>query len=162
MDPVHTGRRNSLKAPVIGMIIVAIAVLAWGLWLTRRQFQHATVVTLVLDRGHGIRGGTVVSYLGVPIGAIERVTLHDGKVVAQLRIDHEGVEIRRDDRMQVQPAGIFGDKIVDLIPGPRTAPIIGPADTFFTVQPPERRAVRIDELLRSGLARDSQPKAPPP
>jgi ABC-type transporter Mla subunit MlaD len=145
----------------MGMIIVAVAVLAWALWLSRRQFGSATVATLVLDRGHGIHSGTVVSYLGVPIGAIERVALHDGKVVAEMRIDHEGVVIRRDDSMRVQPHGIFGDKMIDLVPGPRTAPMIGPADTFFTVQPPERPAIRVDEWLRSGLARDSQSKAPP-
>ena len=97
--------------------------------------------------------GTAVTYLGVTFGVVDRLALDDGRVIAELRIETRGATLRKGDRIEVQGHGIFGDKVLDLVPGPRTQPVLGPTDTLFTVQPPEARPENLLDALSRGLER---------
>jgi ABC-type transporter Mla subunit MlaD len=136
-----------MKVLLVGIITTALVLLGLGFCMATRQVvREEGRAIVVLDRGHGIREGTSVTYLGVQFGVIDRVALHDGRVVAELRIEERGATLRKGDGIAVQSLGIFGDKVLDVVPGPRTAPILGAADTLFTVQPPE---VSPEDLLEA-------------
>lgn len=153
-----------MRVQLVGIITTALALLVWGFFLATATVRgESRTAILVLDRAHGIREGTTVTYLGVDFGVVDQLTLHDGRVVAQLRIRRKGAELRRGDIIRVRTLGLFGDKALDLIPGPRDAAILGPSDTLFAVQPPEvPPEAAIEAFLRAQERATGRAGAAPP
>ena len=148
------------------MLATAVFVLVAALFFATRPVRgEVRYVTAILPRADGIREGTVVTYLGVEVGMVERLRLDDGRVVVDLRIHRDDATMRRGDTLRARTLGPIGDKALDWIPGPRTSPFLGPGDTIVAVQVPEIPPDALLEALR-GIARPAdtaraRPGAPP-
>jgi ABC-type transporter Mla subunit MlaD len=153
-----------MRVRVIGIIVVALTVLVWGFCFVTQPVRGNTGgAVVVLDRADGIREGTSVTYLGVDLGVVHRLTIHEGRVVADLRFRRDDAQLRQGDSVRVRLLGLLGDKVLDFVPGPRPARLLGPNDTLFAEQPPDIPPEAIIEAFLRTQRRDSgQVIAPPP
>lgn len=83
----------------------------------------------------GLRQRAPVTYLGVDAGTVQRIDLSTGRVVVTLGLRRADVVLRVGDTARLRTIGLFGDGVVDLAPGPRTARVLGAGDTLVGVAP---------------------------
>jgi ABC-type transporter Mla subunit MlaD len=69
----------------------------------------------------GVREGAVVRYRGIPIGLVQRVSFADSVIHMTIGLTRSDVPLRTGDGVRVAADGIFGDRTLDVIPGPDTA-----------------------------------------
>ena len=163
-----------MRVKLVGLITTAVALLAWGFCFLvgRRAFADGRTAIVMLDDAYGIATGTKVTYLGLQIGTVDRLSIHDGKIIAEIRIHEKGAELRKGDHVRVKDFGIFGDHIIDLVPGPRSLPLVGAGDTLIAMQARELPiGSRIEAFMREldkrngtgqGGATSSVTRQPPP
>ena len=70
--------------------------------------------------GQGLLAGSDVKVRGVNIGEVRRIELHDGDAVVTLRIN-DGERVPTDATATIRPKTLFGEKFVDIDPGPAEA-----------------------------------------
>lgn len=76
-------------------------------------------------------------------------------MVAALRIRRSYAVLRTGDRLNVHTIGLFGDRALDFVPGPQSAPLVGEGDTLAAVIGPPTRRDLLTEEFRKELRRDS-------
>ncbi len=67
--------------------------------------------------GQGLLAGSDVDVRGVNVGEVASIRLVDTKAQITLRID-DGVQIPADAQAVIRPKTLFGEKFVDIVPGP--------------------------------------------
>ena len=132
-----------MKFRLIAVIVVALGILYWGVHLVSRGARpsYSRVVVVLPDAG-GIREGTVVSYLGLAIGVVDHVTLHDGRAVVEVRIHRHDVDLRTADMVRLKTLGILGDRQLEIVPGSTRAARMQTGDTLFAMSAQERPGPR--------------------
>lgn len=55
----------------------------------------------------------------------------------------------------IHTLGLFGDKALDFVPGPQSAPLVGDGDTLAAVIGPPTRLDSLTEEFRKEMRRDS-------
>jgi len=161
-DPPRRGMppRLTLTLATALAIVIAIAVASARMAPTTTQRR----IVVVMPEAPGLVEGGSVTYLGVNAGRVERIDLSTGRVVATLVIARKDVVPRAGDVVRLRANGLFGDQIVDITPGPRTARALADGDTLV-VPPgqatvgavPEARA--LDSALRSLMERRDSARA---
>ena len=86
--------------------------------------QEGRVFYADLPDAIGVREGAVVRYRGVHIGQVERVSFADSVVHLTIRLTRDDVPLRTTDRVRLAAEGVFGDRTIDVIPGPVTGPAL--------------------------------------
>jgi len=106
------------------------------------------VVHSVLPSASGVRDGATVTFRGIDVGRVERVTFDSSGVRLAIRIARADMPLRAKDRVAVRSMGLFGDMQVEIQPGPLSAP---PASDGATLPaaPPDTLAVRYFWLARN-------------
>lgn len=120
----------------LSLVLLAFALVVLGaafVFASRRQHGDVRMVTAVLPQADGIREGALVTYLGLEIGYVDRLRIHNGRVIAELRIHRADAELRQGDTLRLRTLGIIGDKVLDVSPGIRSAPLLGPTDTLMGI-----------------------------
>lgn len=110
-------------------LLVAAGIIA-AVFVAAVHDRRGRPVVAVLDYGGGLREGASVAYAGVPAGEVERIDLSSGRVVLRLWLRRPDVVLRTGDTVQLRTLGLLGDRIVNIRPGPRSAPPLGPHDTL--------------------------------
>ena len=70
----------------------------------------------------GVREGAVVRYRGVQIGQVEQVAFVDSVVHLTVGLTRPDVPLRSGDGVRLAADGLFGDRTLDVVPGPVTSP----------------------------------------
>jgi phospholipid/cholesterol/gamma-HCH transport system substrate-binding protein len=101
----------------------------------------------------GIFANAPVTYRGVPVGRVDAVSLTDGGVRAELRLDR-GVRVPADLRAVVAHRSAVGEQYVDLRPDTDTGPYLRdgsviPRDRTGTPLAPETLLANLDALVGS-------------
>lgn len=118
------GRTLSL----ILFLFAAIAVLVGGArYVGHTRIRH---VYAELPNAPGVREGQVVRFRGIEVGAVDSIGFVSAGVRLRLVIRRSDVPLRRGDRVRLEPAGIFGDRTVEIVPGPPDAPMLGNGGTL--------------------------------
>ena len=116
-------------------------------------------VVVVLPTAPGLREGGPVTYLGVAAGQVERIDLSTGRVVVTLGIARPDVVLRAGDVVRLRTAGLLGDRVVDITPGPASARALAAGDTLVVrslpAEPPAADSAAVRELMRAFERRDS-------
>jgi ABC-type transporter Mla subunit MlaD len=69
----------------------------------------------------GVREGAVVRYRGIQIGEVKRISFADSVVHLTIRLTRSDVPLRARDGIRLAAEGLFGERTLDVIPGPVTA-----------------------------------------
>jgi len=121
-------------------------------------------IVVVLPRADGLREGASVTYSGLLVGRVERLRVVDGRVVANIELQRDDAELRLADTIRLRTLGLLGDKVLDITPGPRTAPRVRATDTLVALRPPEIPLDAMSDSLLRGLGAIGRaaPQASPP
>lgn len=143
-----------MRARAIRLTVFALAL------TTCTRAGDDRVIHSVIPNASGVRDGATVTFRGVEVGRVERVTFDSSGVRLAIRIVRADMPLRAQDRVAVRSMGLFGDMQVEIQPGPLSAPPVGdgatlpaaPADTLAGL-----RTEVVTAILGAGLAqlRDS-------
>jgi phospholipid/cholesterol/gamma-HCH transport system substrate-binding protein len=109
-------RLAALIAAATG-IVVAIAIAGWR---GERTVQRAHTM---LPYAEGVREGTRVTYRGVDVGSVKRLAFDTSGVAVDLNL-HQPVPLRTSDSIAQRTMGLLGDRVLDIVPGPPSAPLL--------------------------------------
>ena len=113
--------------------------------------QERAVFYVDLPDAAGVREGAVVRYRGVPIGQVERVSFADSVVRITIGLTRSDVPLRSRDGIRLAAEGLFGDRTLDVIPGPVTAPALRRGGTLGAA-PRDSAAELRREVLEAAAA----------
>ena len=153
----HT-RKMKLRLALI--LVVATLGLAVATRRTIPAWGTGQRIVVVLPRADGVREGGSVTYRGLLVGRVERLRIIEGRVVAHIEFEHEDVELRVADTIRARTLGLLGDKVLDITPGPRTAPLVRATDTLVALQAPEIPLDAMSDSLLKGLGAIGRPGSP--
>jgi ABC-type transporter Mla subunit MlaD len=113
--------------------------------------QERGVFYADLPDAPGVRDGAVVRYRGVQIGQVERVSFADSVVHITIGLTRSDVPLRTRDGIRLAAEGLFGDRTLDVIPGPVTAPALRRGGTLGAA-PRDSAAELRREVLEAAAA----------
>lgn len=113
--------RKKLLLLIIGIVIVAIASILI-LNLVNRCYYKA-----IFYEAHGLKKGSKVTMLGIPIGAVRNIELHEDSVIATFWI--KNIRLKQGATLSLEPLNIFGDKELVLYTG--QGDILPPYSTIY-------------------------------
>jgi len=146
-------------------LLLALAAICLGaalVFATRSQRGYRQPLIAILPRADGVREGTLVTYLGLQVGQVRRLRIHDGRVVAELRVRGAESPLRRGDSLRLRTLGLLGDKVLDVVPGQPGGPPLRDGDTLFVAAGPQLSPEEIWDSLRGHRERDSAKLGPNP
>ena len=114
----------------------------------------SAVVVAMLPSAPGLKEGATVTYRGIEVGKVERIRFADTAVQVEFRLTRSDVPLRTRDQVHIASLGLLGDKAMDILPGPVTAPLLQPSDTLAAAPADSLNAVRAavgDEIVSSFL-----------
>jgi hypothetical protein len=85
---------------------------------------HERVVHIIAETAPGMKVGSRVQYRGVDVGVVREVYFTNGGVRIDALLERPDVALRAQDTVRIVPTGLFGEQIVQIAPGPETAPVI--------------------------------------
>jgi ABC-type transporter Mla subunit MlaD len=97
--------------------------------------KHENVVHVIAEEAPGLKKGARVQYRGVDVGLVKQVYFTPGGVRVDLLIERDDAPIRAQDTVRFAAVGAFGGQVVDIQPGPQTAPLIARGATLPKVEP---------------------------
>ena len=134
-------RLAALIAAATG-IVVAIAIAGWR---GERTVQRARTI---LPYAEGVREGTRVTYRGVEVGSVKRLAFDTSGITVDLHL-HQAVPIRIGDSIAQRTMGLLGDRVLDIVPGPPTAPLLPDNGLLHARAPrPDMSPEELVKLLR--------------
>jgi phospholipid/cholesterol/gamma-HCH transport system substrate-binding protein len=118
---------------LVTLAVAGLAILVLALAVARRE-RTVQRARAILIYGAGLREGASVSYRGVDVGRVTRLTFDTAGIAVDLAFQRE-VPLRTADSVRVRTLGIFGDHALDIVPGPHTAQLL-PDNGLLASQPP--------------------------
>jgi ABC-type transporter Mla subunit MlaD len=112
----------------------AIILLAAGLMLGCAQ-KPENVVHVIAEQAPGLKKNARVQFRGVDVGRVKQVYFTPGGVRIDLLLERDDVPIRAQDTVRIVSIGAFGSQVVDIHPGPLSAPLVARGATLPRVQP---------------------------
>jgi MlaD protein len=97
--------------------------------------KRENVVHVIAEQAPGLKKSSRVQYRGVDVGRVKQVYFTPGGVRIDLLLERDDVPIRGQDTVRIMSVGAFGTQVVDIQPGPQTAPLIARGATLPKVQP---------------------------
>jgi ABC-type transporter Mla subunit MlaD len=97
--------------------------------------ERENLVHVIAEQAPGLKRNARVQYRGVEVGRVQQVYFTPGGVRIDLLIERDDVPIRAQDTVRIMPSGAFGTQVVDIQPGPQSAPLIARGATLPKVQP---------------------------
>jgi hypothetical protein len=138
-----------MRSRTIAILVVGSATLvAAFVFATRSVRPIGRRATIVMPSAEGLREGATITYLGFPVGRIDRLRIDGARVIAELQLTTRDVELHRGQQFAMKTLGLLGDKVLDIVPGNPTAPPLGVNETLYFEKPP---APRFDEALAAAL-----------
>lgn len=105
-------RRNLVTAAVVA-VVAAIGLGLYGV----AQLSQYTVKFVVASAAQLVEGSPVWVD-GVPVGAVERLSVQDGKAIIEASISGESVPMREGTTAWIQWYSAVGERVLSLQPGP--------------------------------------------
>ncbi len=105
----------------LSVAILGVAVLASAHYLCLR---HARYLYADMARADGIHIRTPISYRGVTVGMVDSLGFSPTGVRLRFRVDRPDVPIRELDSIIDRPVGLFGDRVLEIVPGSGAATLV--------------------------------------
>lgn len=124
-----TRRRKDILTGAIALVLL-VALTSVGIKGAFGAFKGGYELVGTFDAaGQGLLPGSDVKVRGVNIGEVKRIELIDGEARITLRIESEH-DVPVDSSAVIRPKTLFGEKFVDIDPGPAetAGPFLGDGD----------------------------------
>ena len=135
-----------MRARVIALIAMAVAVVAAVLITRGRDVRTVQRARTLLAHGGGLREGATVTYRGIDVGTVTRLAFDTNGIAVDLAF-HRRVPLRTDDTATLRTLGLLGDRVIDIVPGASSSPLL-PNNGRLTARPP-RPDLAPEEVLRT-------------
>jgi phospholipid/cholesterol/gamma-HCH transport system substrate-binding protein len=106
---------------IAGLVAVAAVAAGAGLGLLRHADYE---VELVMPDAANLLDNSRVEIAGNPVGSVTDLTTRDGQAVVTASLDGEQTPLHAGTTAQVQWRGVFGERVIELRPGPAANPSI--------------------------------------
>ncbi len=149
---LREGHRAELQVGIL--VVVSLVVLAAGvLWISGTDLgAEVTPLHAVTSDAGAVASGDPVTYLGVEVGTVSRVTIDGRRVVVDLEVRRMD-SLPADTRATIRPSGFLGGSVVQLNPG--SAPeLLRAGDTIQASTVPELQNVAASVGDRAGEVMD--------
>jgi len=153
---------RAVRVKVLVFVVVSLLGVAYVsvryVGLGESLLGRGTTVYVDFANAGGIFANAPVTYRGVPVGRVTKVTLHGGGARARLRLD-DGVRVPADLRAVVAQRSAVGEQYLDLRPDGDGPPYLRdgavlPRERTGVPLPPETLLANLDGLVRSVDADD--------
>jgi ABC-type transporter Mla subunit MlaD len=108
--------------PVLLGFLVVLALLIVVAATLRLREPGGPVLYADFPAAAGLRVGAPVSFRGIDVGHVTHIAFVPGGVRLTMKLIRDDVPLQQDDKVRVQPLGIFGDVGLELVPSPGEAP----------------------------------------
>jgi len=145
-SPHRQGRRALAGA----LMIVVIALLALGIFFLDQVltfFRRTYTIVAVFPTAPGLRTGSPVWVAGVEAGTIHRIRLLPPRdSLARVALDLQlrrsvADQLRRDSKVRFATVQMIGEKLVEILPGSPTSPVLRDGDTLHVGRAPNTSAL---------------------
>ncbi len=126
---------------VVAVLLVAFMALRLG---AISGFGNRFEVTASFPDAAGLTQGAAVAVAGVQVGTISKLSLVDGRAVAELSLDPSAA-VRKDALVRVRSRSVLGEKYIELAPGTGDAPLAEDGDALAV----QGRSYDIDGLVQA-------------
>jgi phospholipid/cholesterol/gamma-HCH transport system substrate-binding protein len=108
----------------LGILIFVAAVLTLG--GQKKTFEQKSTLRAVFKDVNGLQPGNNVWFSGVKVGTIKKISFTpDAMVEVIMSIQNSTMHyIKRDSKAKISSEGLIGNKIVVILPGSTTAPVV--------------------------------------
>jgi len=100
------------------------------------------VVHAILPAARGLSEGALVRYRGIVVGSVKTVRIVDSGVRLDLGIERADAPLRTGDQVRITSVGMFGDREVDIVPGPLNTPRLATEGSLRAYPPDTLAAIR--------------------
>lgn len=145
-------RKHLASAAGIGSVLVVCVLYLFAVALKTPLTEKAVDVGVTLPRSGGIYKGSEVTYRGVRVGRVTRLSLTDGGVEAAVRLDGSA-RVPTDARPKVRSLSPVGEQYIDFQPGTASGPYLvngdvvrGTSDDLPTAL--ATTAINLDKLIK--------------
>ena len=129
---------------LLGLILVVSAFVISAFVLATRLNRQPHIVA-VLPFADGISVGGAVTLRGKKIGQIEKLKIDGRRILADLQIRESDFGLRQRDSIRLRMLGLAGEKVLDIVPGDLSAPLMEDGDTIFVALPPRATALHSED-----------------
>lgn len=123
-----------MRARVLALIALALGIVAAVLITRHEAVRTVQRARTLLVHGAGLREGATVTYRGIEVGAVTRLTFDSNGIAVDLAF-HRPVPLRTHDTITLHTLGLIGDRAIDIVPGPSASPLL-PDSGFLAARPP--------------------------
>ncbi|MEM7796190.1 MAG: MlaD family protein, partial [Cyanobacteria bacterium P01_C01_bin.118] len=112
-------RARTIREGSVGLLILAGAALFGGLvmWLRGVSYGQRSYRLLVdFESASGIQEGSAVSYRGVPVGQINRISPSSNTVVVEIEINKGQLRIPAESVIKTSQSGLIGETTISIQP----------------------------------------------
>ena len=88
--------------------------------------EHELLIHVMAKSAYGLKVGGRVQYQGADVGVVRAIYPTPSGVRIDVAILQKGAPIRRNDPARIVTVGTFGEQVVEIDPGPASAPLIEP------------------------------------
>jgi phospholipid/cholesterol/gamma-HCH transport system substrate-binding protein len=129
-------------------VTVGIILLITGIYMLGRQenlFGSNFRITAIFKDVKGLQVGSNVRFSGINVGVVnDIVIISDSTVEVQMSIREDVNEfIKKDSRAVIGTEGLLGNKMIKILPGKETTPVVKENDRIPTLT-----TVEIDDILQ--------------
>jgi ABC-type transporter Mla subunit MlaD len=97
--------------------------------------EHELIVHVMARSAPGLKVGGRVQYGGADVGLVRAIYPTPNGVRIDVAILRKDAPLRKQDAARIVTVGTFGEQVVQIDPGPTTAPLITPGGSLGAARP---------------------------
>lgn len=121
---------------IVGLFVIVCGILLFWVFSQLRGGGRGSEIPIyaVFETANGLIPDNAVTMAGVRIGRVGEIALEEGKARVKLMLQ-QGTTIREEDTASVQARSLLGEKVLVIVPGPRTSRIVTAGATLKKTLP---------------------------
>lgn len=97
--------------------------------------EHELLVHVMAKSAPGLKVGGRVQYQGADVGLVRAIYPTPNGVRIDIAILQKDAPLRKQDAARIVTVGTFGEQVVQIDPGPASAPLIAPGGSLGAAKP---------------------------
>jgi phospholipid/cholesterol/gamma-HCH transport system substrate-binding protein len=128
-------------------IIIGIGIFGYAIYTIGKQsnlFGNTFTIKGIFNDVSGLKIGNNARFSGINVGTVSEIKiLNDSLVQVDITVEQKVQKfIRKDSKLEIGTEGLMGNKVINIIPGSSTAPVVKEGETLQTIE-----AIKIDQIM---------------